>query len=211
MIAIGWTRNVSALPSNLSAQQAGDLHVLWGSDAALEEPNQRLLALQICFDAGMDILPLAPAHAVSLQAANAFALAHCARLATDLDHLCGKGQLSLSLALDPLPIVPPQRGGGRAWLLAKARRQKDLEAAQHKALRRILSCLAALPNEQSAPHIAAQSVRVDVLVPRRTLNKTVMSIRATTQAQSLAEMFLISGLWPPFSFISAPGVDLQAA
>ena len=195
MIALGCTSDAKTAPEHVTAYPYGSVELLSTSPSHAGSARERLCLQTMCFDAGMSMLPIAPSHVVSRQ--EAVAIMQQIDLMAGLRTVQNTGQLTLSVDLPPRRQDAKQ--GGRSWLIA---RQAELgKSRQHAQLLRNIAEHIALP--ASDPRIKNSTVQCDILVSR--LDTAKVKDKIAQYLSSLADhadmTLLITGLWPPFSFV----------
>lgn len=201
-LALGWAHAEAVPPDPMRLVGHGAVRLLTAPAHMADLPRQRLLLLQACFDAGMDLVPLSASQRIPADRANTCdeALAHLADL-----RACG--QLSLTLTWRQAGRTT-SAGSGQTWL--QMRQQQRAKAAElEAAAAHALATLAArLPYRQAPLRMESGRITLDLLVPRNDCDRAKSDIGARGQAldcQSLpGASLLVTGLWPPFSFVTRP-------
>lgn len=202
MIALGWSLAGNDFPDLVSVTSFGDLALLAGPKEHSGSPRDRLALLQSCFDLGVDLLPIMGRSCQTLDNAKRFTRDNEDALVDQLQTLKGQGQITVGLKPDTLP----HKAGiatGRDWLRERRAQMARVEASQ-TALRSLATRLIYRSCIRPSGHL-------DLLVPRSELDAATREIRHA--AQSLRELGtpILSGLWPPFGFVSADLSNERAA
>lgn len=196
MMVLGWTWAGSDIPENIKADETGDLLTLSVARPADHDARTKMRWQVYCFDAGLDLVPVAPAHDMTLQDAEKI---DTVMLSKTLQKLAKSGQLTLSLS--PEIAVKPIANSGRSYLAAR----KSLHDT--KATRRMsLETLVQQSGAESTPvRSRAGALCCDVLVPRARLDAVQSKIRtkAETTLPKTASLS-VTGLWPPYNFVRMP-------
>ena len=193
MIALGWCRGQSALPYGVIWQRMGPLTLVGAARADAPDARARLNLLLRCFQAEIELLPLAPAQEVSFHRALEMPVAP---LCAALDRLEGRAQLSL-LVESGQSAARSQGQGGRGWL-----RARQALHARDADLRTGIETLSAQIGLAATPvWRRADGSGCDVLVGRGAvaLIRDRISELAEAHLPPSARMTL-TGPWPPFSF-----------
>lgn len=196
-VALGWSR-FGHPPAPVQAEPVGDLHLL---TAATTAPREVLALQQMCFAAGMDLLPTCPSRGCTTAEARAMAPN---LLSQSLNSLAGKAQMVLHLSWET--SMPPEgeaKATGRNWLLARQRRLAQSEAA---AL-----WLTTLAERLGASHGTAEACGPDaallhILVPRDQCPDLpqLIALAADLPDPAPNSQLTLSGPWLPFAFAQLP-------
>ena len=206
LIALGWCRDTAKVPDDLTLLGCGKVQVISVTRELCPTPRQKLGLLQACFEAGVDVIPLAPNQNCPADTAVSQAHACTADLLQQLTAITGFGQLSLTLSWPAKPAAVPVGGSGRAFLRAlhgHSEIQATLAKAAGMAVRDLLAGLTA-PHGPVISH--PDGCRVDILVGRDRATATRQHI--ATVARSLTTLpglsLMVTGLWPPLGFVRPP-------
>jgi hypothetical protein len=202
-LALGWTDADVCPPDPLQVRGRGAFRLITAPADKAETPRQRLTLLQTCFDAGIDLIPLSPDQCLRTDRVGP----DPPDLPVQLARLRGFGQLSLTLSWQIPPELPPH-GSGKSWLHLRQRQRSEAAAMARSAEHALLTVAASLPHRRSQPRPVMGRCSLDLLVPRSGLGSVQARISALGPSLFLetlpAAVLLITGLWPPFSFVRTP-------
>lgn len=194
MIALGWTAATTALPRDVTYHGVGPIRTLARSRDQSAAARERLSAQIRCFEAGIDLVPIAPSQIRNVRAAEA--LLAQSDLPDMVMRLQGTGQLTLSLHL---PSQPPLGAvSGRDWLAARrANHSSNAALADRISEIFIEHAIKVTPLR----HIG-DDIRCDMLVRRERVAE--MQDYLVRRLQDLPQLcdakVVITGPWPPFGF-----------
>lgn len=198
-LALAWTDAKIGLPAPLRLQKQGPLQLITAPAQHAETPRQRLTFLQACFDAGIDLLPLATHQRIIAPQATP----PTSDLLDDVARLRGQGQLTLTLAWQAGPRTARPDSGQR-WLQMRQGLRAEAALAE-QMLEKLARCL---PFDRSLPRTGAGQCTLDLLVPRAKLDHAHQEIAILTQTLATKSLpgasLLVTGLWPVFSFVRNP-------
>ena len=196
-LALGWTDATVGLPAPLRLQKQGTVQLITAPAPQAETPRQRLTLLQACFDAGIDLVPLATNQRVIVH----HAMHPSPELLDDIARLRGQGQLTLTLSWQASPQTAES---GRSWLQLRQRARGEAALAE-QMLEKLVS---RLTYDRSLPRTGAGQSTLDLLVPRTELDRAQRNIVLLTQTLATKSLpgasLLVTGLWPAFSFVCSP-------
>lgn len=208
-LALGWTDADARPPAPLRLRGQGPVRLITAPAPEADTPRQRLELLQQCFDAGLDLIPLAVADRNSADLAETCPTGLPAQLAA----LRGCGQLSLTLTWQAAPSTARQITG-QSWLHQRHRQRAEAAALGQLAVSALLTLADCLPCRQNPPKLAAGGCSLDLLVPRSELG--AIQSRISSLSQSLAvellpnAALLVTGLWPPYTFVQPATQQIPA-
>lgn len=197
-IALGYLENSHPMPDGLCLTAASGVFIVSAQSTVVQGGRARLSALQSCFDAGLDVLPLALRHAVSVDTVQESILPNYQNIKTALQRIRGFGQLSLSLRKSETALATDSNG--RSWLAARLRYAATKEADKCR-LRQV-----AISTGYDVCDIVEtrQSFMVGLRVPRNEYLQAVERLRTELAHFGTPEFnssrFTISGLWPALGF-----------
>ncbi len=205
MIGLGWTSETATVPDGLRLHGDGPIRALCAPTAVSKTARDRLGMQVRSFDAGIDLLPIAPSHQISSQ--QAISMMRTADMAPIITQLKTKGQLTLSVQQPQIATDPIS--DGRSWLAARKNRH-DVRANQADLLHHI----AALAGRPVSPlRRTNHCVQCDILVERSEADKLKDQLAHHLHGSSgLVEgVISITGLWPPFGFADLQRLGASAA
>lgn len=199
-VVLGWCRADAPCTIDVQRTLLEPLAIVSLPYRHASTPRARMRQQVRCFEAGMDLLPVAPRIMLQLHEAKSLAASKMPHLIEKIEQISGFGQLTLRLTALPLEI--PKTSQSENWLrerhLMRAR-QADWRQEIEDAIQRVT-----LDSRQHANviHDAARGVAVcHLLVPRDEDAKVKDSIRkqAATVSRSLQSLH-ITGQWPAYAF-----------
>lgn len=181
-LALAWSLEATPPPPGTRSITLPGLTLLTAPDPA---PRDRLILQQACFDAGLDILPFAPAHPLTTERALATRPEALAKLRARLVDLRGMAQFSLQLQWD-------EEDHDGSWLAGRRQRHRQAEAA-----RAWLSTEA----QRLSAHTTPVSLRKTSAVTHMLAPRTAPP-RPDPNGAPGACLTLV-GPWPPHAFVAA--------
>jgi len=195
LIALGWCEDTARPPDGVTAKPLAGLALL---AAAANSPREVLALQQLCFDQGIDLLPLSAARSYPVDVAKAEAVDRLGSLRRQLAHLRGKAQITLQLQWDE---IVTQAVSGRDWLLAR-----QAKAARATAARLWLTGLAqALALPATEVELRGETALIHLLTPRDALPTSETLARLAREMPDPAPFcrLTVVGPWPPHAFVEA--------
>ncbi|MDX8348465.1 GvpL/GvpF family gas vesicle protein [Cognatiyoonia sp. IB215446] len=205
MIALGWTAAEKVLPDDVTYHGRGTIRTLAMKERFKVDARSKLRAQVCCFEAGIDLLPIAPSQNLSPAAAQML-LAE-ADLRDTVMELRGKAQLKLLVQMPKQPKV--DQTSGRAWLAA---RRLHLSIKEQLVLQ--LSQLARHLALEVAPIRQSECrMQCDMLIPRdKTHEVTEALMRGLDHLPEFdAAKLTVTGPWPPYGFAMIRQTSRQVA
>jgi hypothetical protein len=172
-----------------------------------ENAHDRMRLLQICFDMGLDLLPLRCLE--GWQTGHALDLAQtCTEdLWAQLALIRGAGQLSITLSWSGPRMGPDIPSSGRSWLKLRQMHQRAA-ANQIQEADQILTVATEDFGGRRRFESSGNTSRLHILLPRQDLTaatSAIAKIAASLDRPDLPKLSLImTGLWPAYSFVKAP-------
>ncbi|MFT6103983.1 MAG: hypothetical protein ACJA1E_000398 [Paracoccaceae bacterium] len=211
IIAVGWAQNDAIVPEAFTLRPHGNIAVIETQLDRHPNPKDRLAALVQCHKLCGAIFPIAAHQVLSAQDAHTLAVDYHDDIHAQIRHVQDAGQFSLdlNLTLTPADHCASQLPGesGQSWL--RARQSRQFRRTEHqKTARFILQSLA-----KGVPYILAKQFgtptgnRLDLLIKRTQVVTFEARLKENAAAFSLSDTasLVVSGPWPAFSFVAAPG------
>ncbi|MFT4784647.1 MAG: hypothetical protein ACI9IV_002395 [Paracoccaceae bacterium] len=211
IIAIGWAQHDAIVPEAFTLRPHGKIAVIETQHDQHPNPKDRLAALVQCHKLCGAIFPIAAYQVLSAQHAHTLAVDYHDDIHAQIRNVQDAGQFSLDLNLALAPAdhcashLPEE--GGQSWL--RARQSRQFRRTEHqKTARLILQSLS-----KGVPYILAKQFgtpkgnRLDLLVRRTQIAAFEARLQENVTAFSLSDAasLVVSGPWPAFSFVAAPG------
>lgn len=197
-IALGWTLAHTCPPEPVHLKDTGPVRVMTAPASLATTTRQRLALLQSCFDAGIDVIPVPADQQVPAMSATIWP----ANLLTQLTDLRDCGQFSLTLTWT-MPNALER--SGISWLRMRQRLLADAATEALEAENLLGELANSLSLRQSEFRHETGQCRLDLLVTRSEFAAAVAII--STRSGNLAAgalpgaALLVTGLWPPYSFV----------
>jgi hypothetical protein len=190
-VALGWCEAGQVPPTGIAAKPLAGLALL---SALAATPHDVLTLQQLCFDQGLDLLPLSPARLCP--AIDAAEQGDVIALTSQLKAIRGMAQISLDLQWDEPTDL---QSSGRDWLTSRRKR-----ATRSAMAATWLTDLARTLQLQASPvELRPGGAVIHLLVRRDALPSTeTLAHRAGPLDLSGARLTLI-GPWPPIAFAAA--------
>lgn len=210
MIALGWTAQGMIAPARFT--MAGQPHcttiAVAERDAAT--PRDRMRLQLDCARTLPAFLPLAPTLRMCLDEACDHGHRHGMSIATRLEALRGRVQISLRVLWptegQPAPQVEASVPTGRDWLVARASGWRGTAARRARIAGGVRDALSTWSAGPVSERHDARGLQIDTLVPSRRVSDLDTLGRALRCAPDLAGAALaLSGPWPALSFASLAG------
>ena len=203
-LSLGWTQKDADLPPAFESTDFADFRMVSIADQAATTPRLRAEAQLALFDAGHNLVPIAPGWMVSASDACRISRPGAAEISAALACLKGKAQLSFQLSHDaPLPPLRQVSGG---WLRQRQaarescqRRRQLLEEMADRVIDALPVLELAEPDGQSGDGLVRH-----VLVRTETHTDIRRQLRAAIDRHQGPNLRLdVCGPWPAYAFAPA--------
>lgn len=201
-IALAFISEKELLPYGLKLTPFLNHFVICAEHENLRSEKTRLIALQNCFDSGLDILPISPRYSINLELLMDNSAIKDSYLRMALARIKGNGQVSLTIH------KPTEQTGfpldGRGWMQMR-KRKKDGLAAMKQWLQK--------QAETTGRHLSectetSSTVNISILAPRLYHERNMEELKNTIEANNNSFFegmkVSISGLWPALGFCALP-------
>ena len=204
--ALGWAALGTALPPPMQAMGAGPVQVIVAPRYLCATAQDRLALLQACFDHGANLVPLTCDHIWQIAPALGLAKTHARDIMAQLNLTHAAGQLTIALSWSMLNGPSQVQGDGRAWLQTRHLRHKTA-AAQAQQAQQVISGLTLGLTGARRMDSTANRCTLNILIKCHAVTEAKAAIaqaaRDMTASPDLPDLSLmITGLWPPFGFVS---------
>lgn len=206
MIALGWCLADQSLPAPLKRAGSGRVIVITVAANLGATARDRLCLLQRTFDAGVDLVPLAPARSWPVASAEEIATHGADDLLDQLSQIRGRGQLTLRADWPGMPSAPVTGLTGRDWM-QRLRDQQALSATRAELAQTVLTTLCVgLPAPRPVFRSEGTGFALHLLLARENLPEGLQRIAKAAAALTLTDggAVTVSGLWPAFDFVRSP-------
>lgn len=199
-VVLGWCRTGAPCPGDIQQTVRGPLTIVSLTSRRALTPRARMHQQVCCFEAGMNLLPVAPRTMFHLNEAMSLETSKNLILLEKLEKISGFGQLTLRLTSPQIEV--PKVLQSEQWLRERQRirvREEDRKKSLENTIRQLT--FGSTQHSRVIHHAAGGIAVCHLLVPTDDQAKVKDRIcsQATTAAQSLQSLY-ITGPWPAYAF-----------
>lgn len=202
MIALGWTIPGADPPAPLRTLAGTDCAVVAATDLEPSDARRRLRLQVLCTRELPAFLPIAARPCAGVAEAVAHARERGPEIAARLSALTGRAQITVRAAWETAS-VPPDAGGARGWLRARAARHEREQARAEAVAAELRAALD--PRWPLALATRNGAVQADALVaaPAAEAALAYLAKRLAASTALADARLVLTGPWPAFSFCRA--------